>query len=164
MLQIQGGNHADALRDDLFDILPAMRIPAAGRILPRKFINETDLRCAGDDALRDVDRLAEHGNEFQVLRKNARRCSEPCVCNEAMTTSCRRLASAKTFVEHAYGFAHAGRIAEEQLEPTTRSLLFPPPDACSSSSSGSGRVYSFDAIVSVWLGLRRRGTNSIAAR
>ena len=47
VLQVDGGDDGDALVQDLLDILPALRVAAAGRIVEGQLIDQADLRGGG---------------------------------------------------------------------------------------------------------------------
>ena len=49
VLQVDRAHNVDAVRADLFDILPAMRVAAAGRIVFRQFVDQADLRSASEN-------------------------------------------------------------------------------------------------------------------
>jgi len=57
VLQVNGGDYVYSAAAEGFDLLPPMGETCAGRVVAGEFVDETDLRAAGQHAV-DVDHLA----------------------------------------------------------------------------------------------------------
>ena len=49
VLQVDRGDDADAVLQQFLDVLPALLVPAAGRIVVSQTVDQADLRMAADD-------------------------------------------------------------------------------------------------------------------
>src|ERR1700739_4828389 len=117
ILQVYGGDDGDSSIEQLFDVLPAMTVWTAGRIVISETINERHLRVpldysgninyfiGADFQHRNVLELLQYGLHFRGIFRLQR-------ADDDVLAS---LMPAAAFVQHLEGFAYAGSIAEENL-------------------------------------------------
>src|ERR1700739_723168 len=117
ILQVYGGDDGDSSIEQLFDVLPAMTVWTAGRIVISETINARHLRgpldysgninyfIGADFQHRNVLELLQYGLHFRGIFRLQR-------ADDDVLAS---LMPAAAFVQHLEGFAYAGSIAEENL-------------------------------------------------
>lgn len=130
VLHVERCVHVDACVEQLFDILPAFRVPQTFRVRVSQFIHEQQLRLASE--CRVEIELAERHSAIRHLPKRQR--FEPLQQRLSFRTPVRldvadddldalSLLAPRGF-EHCKRLAHSGRVPEEHLQPTTlRSAL-----------------------------------------
>jgi hypothetical protein len=123
VLQIDGGDHRDALIQDVVHILPAFRIARARRIIVGQFVHQADARMAAENR-RDVQHFVlvsgvcflEHGDvlegghqRFQIGRERKLDGGHHHIFAAFLAPP--------PFVQHAERLAHARGVTQEHLEP-----------------------------------------------
>ena len=123
VLQIDRGDYRDPLVENVVHILPALRIPAAWRIVVSQFVHQAHLRMPPENR-RHVEHLVlfagvrflESGDRVQLVEQRFQ-----FGCQRRLHSSRHHILAAlltpAPLVEHAERFAHARRIAEEHFEP-----------------------------------------------
>ena len=129
MLEVDGGDDADAAVEQFLDVLPALRIAAAGRIVVGQAVDQADLRVAAEDG-REVDDLVgaagvllgDRGNHFEA-RQDLLDVGGDLALQGADDDVLAALLAAAALVEHAEGFADARGVAQKHFEAAAP---FPP--------------------------------------
>ena len=129
VLQVDGGDDADAAVEQFLDILPALRIAAAGRIVVGQAVDQADLRMAAEER-RQIDDLIgpagvplgdrrDHFEPGQDLLDVGRDLALQRAHHHVLAA----LLAAAALVEHAERFADARGVAQKHLEAAA---AFPP--------------------------------------
>src|ERR1700719_1890921 len=117
ILQIYGGDHGDSSIEQLFNVLPAMTVWTAGRIVISETVNERNLRMPLDYG-RNINYLVgahpQHRNDLELLQYGLhfRGILRLQRANDDVLAS---LMASAAFVQHLEGFADARSIAQENL-------------------------------------------------
>src|SRR6516162_1985325 len=118
VLKIDGADDGDAGLEELFNVLPAVSVAAAGRIVVREAVHEADLRAPRKNS-GDVHGLAAFGlqrsNDFE-RGEDGLDVGRNFGLNSADDHVLAAFAATAAFVKHAEGFADAGSVAEKNLE------------------------------------------------
>ena len=125
MLQIDGGNHRNTAVQQFADILPAVRIAAAGRIIVSQSVDETGLRVPAEER-RHVHGIivaagmpgGDQGNHFEAL-EDLLNVGSDVRLQRAHDNVLAALFPPSPLVEHAERLAHARSVAEEDLQAAT---------------------------------------------
>ena len=123
VLQIDGGDHRDALIQDVVDILPALGIACAGRIVVGQFVHQADARMTPEDG-RDIQHFVlvsgigflEHGDVLQVGHQVLQFGGERKLDGGHHHIFAAFLAAA-AFVQHAERLTHARGVTQKYFEP-----------------------------------------------
>jgi hypothetical protein len=121
ILEVDCGDDGDSSIEQLFNVLPAMTVWTAGRIVICETINESNLRVPRDYGGNIYYFLAahlQHRNNFELLQYGLhfRGILRLQGANDDVLPS---FMAAAAFVQHLEGFAYARSIAQENLETAT---------------------------------------------
>jgi hypothetical protein len=121
ILEVYGGDDGDSSIEQLFNVLPAMTVWTAGRIVISETVNESNLRVPLDYGGNIYYFLAahlQHRNNLELLQYGLhfRGILRLQRANDDVLPS---LMAAAAFVQHLEGFAYARSIAEENLKTAT---------------------------------------------
>ncbi len=118
VLHVDGGHHVDPRGEQLLHVLPALRVPHAGGVGVRQFVDERDCGTTGEH--RVEVHLGERGlamsdvhprYDLEIADLLARLCSFV-VLDEADDHVGATLRAASALVEHGVRLAHARRCSE----------------------------------------------------
>ncbi len=119
ILQVHGSDDRDAGIEQLLDVLPAMGIGTAWRVLISKTVNQRNLGVP-TNYRRHIDRFRasrfQKGNDFKLLQygPDFRRIFG---LQRAYYNVLTSFATPATLVQHLERFAYSASIAEENLQP-----------------------------------------------
>ena len=124
VLDVHRGPDVDAGRQQLLDVLPALRVPAAGRVAVGELVDQRQLRAAREQRV-EVHLLEHRGRDRRRCRRGQdleageqrRRLRRPWVSTTPTTTSIALLGAGAGLLQHLVGLADARRHAEEDLQP-----------------------------------------------
>ena len=122
VLQVDRGDDRDAAIEQLLHVLPAMRIAAARRIVERQAVDQARARMPAENG-RQVDHvphlagmlLAHRRDDFEI-GQDGLQIGRQIALQGADHHVLPALLAAAPLVEHAERFAHARRVAEEDLQ------------------------------------------------
>src|SRR5262245_34716852 len=131
VLNIHRGIDVDTVAQQLLDIQISLRVTTAGRIGVSEFIDQNDLRVAGDDGIK-VHLLQElasildapAGNGFQILQKRLRLFAAMSFDHTDHDVIAILYPGARA-LEHLVGFADPRRRADEDSQLADTALLAP---------------------------------------
>ena len=122
VLQIDRSDHGDAGGEKIFDVLPALRVPAAGRIAVRQAVDQANLRMPAQHGF-DIDRV----DPIDDARRNHFQAAEQFFDDRGLDRlrgRHRDILAARPppppFVEHAKRFSDAARVAQEDFQTPLR--------------------------------------------
>ena len=131
VLDVDGGEDVDAGGEQFLHVEPAFRVAAAGRVGVGEFVDQDEVRPAGEDGVEVhllelmpgmADLLARHDLE---TFKERLRFRAPVGLDNADYDILAVLLTLLGVEQHLIGFAHAGRSAEQNLQPPARPLGVP---------------------------------------
>lgn len=122
VLQVDRGDDGDAAIEQVFDILPALRIAAAGRIVVSQLVDQADRRVAAEER-RQIDHfvslaavaLLDRRDHFET-RQHALDIGFVGGLHQADHHILAALFAAAAFVEHAVSLAYARGITQKDFE------------------------------------------------
>ena len=131
MLNIDCRVDVDAAVEQFLDVEVALGMTTAGRVGVGEFVDQRDLRAAGDDGVEVhlLERLAlvfeaPAGNDLEAVEQGLRLLA-PMRFDDADDDIVAVLFPGARLLQHLVGLADAGSGADENLEPAG-SALFPP--------------------------------------
>ncbi len=120
VLDIQRGNHVDTAVEQLLHILPALGMLAVRRIVEGELVHQSHFRLAFQNAV-DIQSAGsghlDDGDLFRYLFSASR-------LDRADHHILAALLAPVAFIEHADGFADAGSVTEEDLQPAAPQVCF----------------------------------------
>ena len=122
VLQVDRGDDGDAAVEQVFDILPALRIAAARRIVVGQLVDQADGRVAAEEGgkVEDFVSLSAvpllYGRNDLEAGEHALDIRRVGALHQPHHHVLPALFAAPAFIEHAVRFADAGSVAEEDLE------------------------------------------------
>ena len=119
VLDIERRHDADALVEQIADILPALRISAAGRVALRQTVDQADLRMAAEESHQIDCALVGLRNHFQTVDDGLNLGRDRGLKRGHHHILPAHLAAA-ALIEHAQRLAHARRVAQKDLQPSAR--------------------------------------------
>ena len=123
MLDVERGVDVDAAVQQLLHVLPPLGMPDAGALLWASSSTSSSAGCRASAASRSNSaRVVVRYSTWRAGRRSrpaskASVSARPCVSTQPMTTSTCSAWRTWAALEHGVGLAHAGRRAQEDLEP-----------------------------------------------
>jgi hypothetical protein len=121
VLQVYGSDHADPLIEQIFNVLPAMLVFRARRVIKREFVDQANAGLALHDGINvhactAADLAQWNYRQFAQITGNATSVSG---LQRAHNNIRAAAFPAAAFIEHAAGFPDTRRVSQEDLEPAT---------------------------------------------